>query len=184
MLYNVPNTLNRMIFNVVANHPNAFSCEMLRRIVTRSNPGEKEFLGRETMGGAGVLDTYDEEDYTYEFLGLGYALPTENFQPSKLTDHKDANIGPTEEFSFLIVPQAQSGEEGFFIPKTHDVMYLLLGEDPEKQAKLAFEIIRMETTSNIPPYTNRWICNRRDDMHISAQEVAEEAARLRKAGKL
>ena len=167
MLHNVPTTINRMTRNVVANHPNSFTAEMYRKHTTRR--GDAMVAGRQTMGGAGVLDSGDEEDYEFEFLGYCYALPAENFQPAKISDRKDVNIGANDSFSFLIEPESESGEEGFFIPRNHDVLMLLLWTGVEgKYAKLAFEIVGMETTSNIPPYTTRWICNRRDDLHLTA----------------
>lgn len=195
MLHNVPNTMNRMIRNVVENHPNSLSCEYYRKHVLRNRreEGEEEEMpfGEETVGGAGVLDSTDEEDYEFEYLGLGWALPAEAFQPSKITDHKDANIGFAPEQTYLIVPQAQTGEEGFFIPRTHDVMYLQLylgenGPDGEPLiARIAYEIVRMETTTNIPPYTNRWVCNRRDDLHLTAGGLSlmDEINRIKREAK-
>ena len=41
-------------------------------------------------------------------------------------------------------------------------MYMDLG-DP---VWLAFEVVGIETTVNIPPFTTRYICNRRDDLHV------------------
>ena len=55
----------------------------------------------------------------------------------------------------------------WFDVRNHDVMYLLLGTGPDAP-RLAFEIVGTETTSNIPPFTTRYITNRRDDLHIPA----------------
>lgn len=166
MLSNVPDAINRMARNVVKHHPNTFSCEVYRKHVTRTAADTVD--GNPTMGGLGVLDTMDEEQFEYVFLGYGYALPAEGFGgPAPMVDRKDANIGSGNEFRFLIEPEAQSGEAEWFDVRSHDVMYLRLGTGPAP-GKLAFEVVGTETTSNIPPYTTRYVTNRRDDLHIPA----------------
>lgn len=165
MLTNVPDAINRMARNVVVNHPNTFNCEVYRKTVTRTAPETVD--GNPTLGGLGVLDTMDEEQFEYAFLGYGYALHADGFSPAPMVDRHDANIGTGEEFRFLIEPEEPSGHPGWFDVRTHDVAYLLLGDGPAP-AKLAFEVIGTETTSNIPPYTIRFITNRRDDLHIPA----------------
>ena len=45
------------------------------------------------------------------------------------------------------------------------MIYILLGECPH-QAKLAYEVTGLETVTNIAPYTQRYICNRRGDMDV------------------
>jgi hypothetical protein len=165
MLSNVPNAVNRMARNVVVNHPNTFNCEVYRKTVTRTAPETVD--GNPTLGGLGVLDTMDEEQFEYSLVGNGYALPADGFATAPLVDRRDANIGSGEEFRFLIEPAEPSGAPGWFDVRTHDVVYLLLGDDPAP-AKLAFEVVGAETTSNIPPYTTRFITNRRDDLHIPA----------------
>lgn len=164
MLNNVPSGINTLARNVVVNHPNTFNCELYRKTVKRTAPGP--MVGElPTMGQLGVLDSADEEDFEYALLGNGYALPAEGFSPSPMTKTYDANIGFADEFRFLIEPEAQSGHQHWFRPKSHDIVYLLLGDGPTPP-KLAFEVVGEETTSNIPPYTTRYICNRRDDMSL------------------
>lgn len=119
------------------------------------------------MGGLGVLDSQDEEQFEYKFMGNGYAMKVENFTPAPMVDNMDANIGAVNEFRFLIEPEEPSGHPDWFDIRKHDIVYLLLGIDPGA-AKLAFEVVDIETTSDIPPYTTRYIMNRRDDLHIPA----------------
>ncbi|MCM1128959.1 MAG: hypothetical protein NC211_03645 [Alistipes senegalensis] len=166
MLTNVPNSINRLARNVVMNHPNSINCQVFRKVITR--PAPETMGGEPTMGGLGVLDNQDEEDFEYQFLGNGYALQVESFSPALMMDNADANIGALSEFRFLIEPEEPSGHPDWFDVRKHDMVYLLLGIEPD-DAKLAFEVIDIETTSNIPPYTTRYIMNRRDDLHIPAK---------------
>lgn len=166
MLTNIPTAVSKMARNVVINHPNTFSCQVFRKTVTRTADGSMG--GLPTMGGLGVIDSGDEEQYEYAFIGNGYAMQAEPFSPAQLMDRQDANNYAGEEFRYLLMPEAENdGEEGFFTPKKHDVFYLLLGSG-DAPAKLAFEVVGIETPLNIPPYVTRYVCNRRDDLHIGA----------------
>jgi hypothetical protein len=165
MLNNVPETINRMTRNVVANHPNTFNCQVFRKAVTRQAPDAAN--GNPTMGGLGVLSSADEEEFEYAFIGNGYALPADGFSPAPMVDRGDANIGPADEFRFLIEPEEPSGHPDWFDVRKHDVVYLLLGAG-KGAPMLAFEVVGIETTSNIPPFTTRYIANRRDDLHLAA----------------
>ena len=171
MLNNVPGAINRMARNVVTNHPNTFNCQLFRKTVTRT--AAESVAGNPTMGGLGVLDSMDEEQFEYTFLGNGYALHADGFAPAPMVKRGDANIGHADEFRFLIEPEEPSGHPDWFDVRSHDVMHLLLGEGPGA-ARLAFEIVGTETTSNIPPYTTRYVMNRRDDLHIPAGALVDE----------
>ena len=167
MLHNVPKQLNLINRNVVIHHPNTFVCEVWRKRILRES--DEEFAGKPTFGGAGVIDSGDEEDFTYDKLGYGYALPCTQFETAPMSDALDANVGASDEFPFLIVSDKQSSEEGYFEIRNHDIMYVLLGETPH-EAKLAYEIVKLQTTTNISPFTVSYICNRRGDMDISEEE--------------
>jgi uncharacterized membrane protein YuzA (DUF378 family) len=164
MLTNVPSAVNRMARNVVINHPNAFNCQVFRKTVTRAGD---VVSGLPELGGLGVLSSEDEEQYTYAWVGNGYSLQVEAFQPALMMDRRDANNGLESEFKFLIEAEDAAGMPGAFEPKKFDVMYLLLGDGPNP-AKVAFEIVGIEAMLNIPPYTSRYIANRRDDLHVAA----------------
>lgn len=175
MLNNVPEAINRMARNVVVNHPNTFNIQLFRKSVTRTGTGEGTVDGNPTLGGLGVLNTADEEQYEYAYIGNGYALPADAFSPAPMMDRRDANTGASDEFRFLIEPEGQSGSPEWFDVRTSDVIYLLLGDGPEP-ARLAFEVVGCEATSNIPPYTTRYVTNRRDDLHLPAGPVEEPPA--------
>jgi len=170
MLNNVSEAINRMARNVVVNHPNAFNCQVFHKTVTRT--GDNVVDGNPTLGGLGVLNTTDEEQYEYAYVGNGYALPADAFSSAPMMDRRDANMGAADEFRFLIEPEGQSGSQEWFDVRTNDVIYLLLGDGPEP-ARLAFEVVAYETTSNIPPYTTRYVTNRRDDLHLPAGSVED-----------
>ncbi|AJK46230.1 hypothetical protein [Burkholderia plantarii] len=167
MLTNVPDAVNRMTRNVIMNHPNTFNCQLFRKVITRK--ADETVGGNPTLGGLGVLDTMDEEEFEYEFVGNGYALLAEPFTPAPVVSRHDASLSTEDEFRFLIQPEGESGSDEWFDVRKHDVMYLLLGIGPQP-ARLAFEIIGTETTSNIPPYTTRYVANRRDDLHLREGE--------------
>lgn len=156
MLHEVPTALSKMARHVVMNHPNAFNCRVFRKIITRPNP--------KTMGGLAVLDNGDEEEFEYVQLGYGYAMRTDAFQGGAMVKIGDANIENAEEFRFLIEPEEPSGHPEHFDIRTHDVMFLILGEEP-KAVYLAFEIVGVEAVVNIPPFHVRYVANRRDDLH-------------------
>ncbi|ASF48193.1 hypothetical protein CEK71_20195 [Methylovulum psychrotolerans] len=111
------------------------------------------------MGGMGVLSFDDEEDVAWAFVGNGYALQVDGFSPSQMTDRQDANNGFQDEFRFLLEPESEAPEA---MPQKHDVVMVLI----TTVVRLAFEIVAIETTSNIPPYTQRYVCNRRADLNL------------------
>ncbi|MCK9394218.1 MAG: hypothetical protein M0Q44_01340 [Methylobacter sp.] len=62
---------------------------------------------------------------------------------------------------YAVAPTATVDDYGFTVKK-HDVIYLIIGD-----TRQAFEIVGVETTSDIPPYTKRYVCNIRDDLHFA-----------------
>lgn len=155
MLNSVPSSVNAMARSVIENHPNTLNCQVFRRKLNRTEP---LVGGIPTLGGLGVLDSEDEENIDYEWIGNGYALQAEPFNPSQTMDRQDANNSYADEIRFLIIPEDVDG----FEVKKHDVIYLLIGDI----VKLAWEVSGIETVINIPPYTKRYIMNRRNDLGI------------------
>lgn len=161
MLVNVPSAVNRMARNVVMNHPNTWECQVFRKTVTRTGA---LVGGLPVLGGLGVMNSEDEDEVVWTWIGNGYALQAEAFSPSAMMDRKDANNGSASETKFLIEPEYPTGMPGNFDLRTHDVFYLVLSDD----MKVAFEIIGIETVLNIPPYVTRYTANRRDDLRVTA----------------
>lgn len=161
MLNNVPIAVSKMARNVIINHPNTWECQLYRKSVNRV--GGALVGGLPTLGGMAVLNSEDEYDITFTHLGNGFALEAEMFQPSAMMDRQDANNGANTEFKFLIEPEMMSGMPGHFDVRNSDVMVLILADS----VRLAFEIVGVETTLNIPPYVTRYIANRRGDLDIA-----------------
>jgi hypothetical protein len=160
MLNNVPTAINNLSRNVVINHPNSYNCVMVRKRVTRT--GGSEIGGLPTLGGLAVISNEDEESIEYDLLGNAYALEAEVFTPALMMDRQDANNGGIAEYRYLIEPENLIGVPGGFEVKKQDVMYLVLSPS----IRLAYEIVGIETVGNIPPFTQRYICNLRDDLHL------------------
>ncbi|MER2511492.1 MAG: hypothetical protein ABTQ25_03565 [Nitrosomonas ureae] len=160
MLNNVPGAVNRMTRNIVINHPNTWECHVFRKTVNRV--GDSVSGGLPTLGGVGVMSADDEEDVSFELVGIGYALQAEMFSASSMMDRQDANNGFAGEFRFLIEPEEPTGMPGNFTIKKRDVFYLVISDD----VKLAFEIVDVETVINIPPFAMRYVANRRGDLDI------------------
>lgn len=162
MLTMVPDAINRMTRTVVINHPNTFNCVVIRQTVTR--PSGSSVGGLPTLGGLAVISADDEEQVEWNSLGKGFAMKSEPFQASLMMDRQDANNGAAEEFRFLIEPETI----GAFEPKKEDVFYLVYNNlsvgGVTVKAHVAYEIVGVETTSDIPPFTQRYICNRRNDL--------------------
>ncbi|ENV00373.1 hypothetical protein [Acinetobacter variabilis] len=168
MLTNIPKGLNAINRNVVIRHPNTFNCEFYRRDINRLEPVVGE---RPTIGGMMVMSVDDEVEVSWSMIGTGYALVADQFQPAIMMDRMDTNNGNGDEFRFLIEPELEDFEGGFQ-PKKNDVFYVVLGDIQDQDApRIAYEIIGVETTVNVPPYVPRYVCNRRDDLapHIMMQ---------------
>lgn len=161
MLNNVPKNINKVTRQVVLKHPNSFNCEFYRRKVLRKAP----IVGNNpTLGGMMVLEIQDESEIEWDFIGIGYALAADHFQPSLLAERQDMNYGHENEFRFLLEPDHELYEGGFE-PQKNDVFYVVLGNIQDKTApRVSFEIVYIETTINVPPYVPKYVCNRRDDL--------------------
>lgn len=164
MLNNVPDTINRLARQTVLYHPNAWSGAVLRKVVTR--PATATMGGLPVLGGLGVLDSEDEAAYTYEHVGNVTLLVAEVFgAPGIMHDRRDSQVSDVTEYRFLIEPQDETEDDTpTFTPKTRDLVYVALGTDFATAAKACYEIVGVETSSNIPPYTQRYVCNRRPEL--------------------
>lgn len=159
MLTNVPQGVSRMARNVIINHPNTFNCQVFRKKITRPGP---ESGGMPTMGGLAVMSSDDEEQIEWEFIGNGYAMQAEQFGPAVMMDRMDANNNAGDEFRFLIEPEEAPGLPESFEVKKNDIALILLGEE----VRIAYEVVQVETTINIPPYVMRYVMNRRGDLDV------------------
>ncbi|MGL4735696.1 MAG: hypothetical protein ACRCWB_11585 [Enterovibrio sp.] len=168
MLNNIPRGVLKMARNVIMNHPNAFNFELYRRKNLREDSeGEIE------VGGMTVLSAEDEHEIVWNFVGFGFAIPAEAFgSASGLNEREDYAFNGLEEFRFLLEPEARLGDEGGFDIKKGDVFYVRIGSD-EDMIKIGHEIIGIESNIHIPPYTERYITNRRADLDVRAEPIKE-----------
>lgn len=183
MLHSVPIAINRLTKNVLRNHPNSFQIELYRKEWTRKSTGEA--YNRPTLGAAGVLDTDDEDEFKINYIGEGYALNAAGFQGVGMHDTNEADVNGGEQ-RFIIVPEADSGAEGYFEVKSHDLFAILLyGEDLEKEpARIFYEVVGRETTTDIPPYNIRYVCNLAPDLAMTPDgEYLIDVLKREKVGK-
>lgn len=168
MLNNIPRGVLKMARNVIMNHPNSFNFELYRRKNLREDSD-----GEISVGGMLVLTPEDEHEVTWDFVGFGFAIPAEMFgSPSMLNEREDHAFNGLEEFRFLLEPEARLGDEGGFDIKKGDVFYVRIG-DNEDMIKIGHEIIGIESSIHIPPYTERYITNRRADLDVRAEPMSK-----------
>jgi len=159
----IPVAMNAALRNVLLHHPHTFHCEIYRKIILRES--EKMVAGLPTLGGLGVLDSMDEEDFDYVFVGMGFALPISGFAPVSLVQNDDAALEAENNVCFVIEPEAEPDQPDYFSIKRHDVMYLRLNNDLNPP-KLAWEIVSRQSLGNMGGFTRRFICARRDHLHL------------------
>jgi len=128
----------------------------LRKVVNRT--GGSQVMGLPTLGGMGVMSSEDEENYSFEPLGNAYALRGDAFGASLMMDQQDANNGTDDNFIFLIEPELLAPAPWSFTVKKNDIFYYVISESP--LIELGFEVVGIETVTNIPPFNQRYICNR------------------------
>lgn len=163
-LYNVADAVNQYARITVLNHPNSWAGFVLRKKVNRT--ADDMAGGLPTLGGLAVLSSEDEEDISYDHVGNVTVLRVDSFQGSSMLDRRDESYGGLSEYRFMIESEAALGEEEYFKPKKRDVFYILLGTDMDTSPKAAYEIIDIETTTDIPPFVQRYVCNRRAELDL------------------
>lgn len=162
MLNNVPLQTQMLAHRVVVRHPNSMTAVLYRK---RSNRTDPLHSGNPTMGGLAVLSSTDEEDYTYDRKGIVAMLPVvDRFAPSVMQKSMDVSVGDGNiEARYLIVSIHDSAHPEYVKPKDHDIVFVLMTGE-EDGPKFAFEIVKTETTLNVPPFTERYVLNRREDL--------------------
>lgn len=174
MLYNVSTGIQRMALNTIRRHPNAWNVQFFRKVIDRPG-GAESFGGLATLGGAAVLDSQDEPDYHYEFLVNGYAMRADGFNGSgmNMTEAKDAPYGGDDEFTYALateLPPPAGLDDTPALPvelTTKDLVLFVLGEG-EDAARLAYEIVSLQPTMELPPYLPRYVLNRAPHFDIPA----------------
>lgn len=154
----IPNAVINSQRRIVLKNPNTLPCQVFRMTVQRTEPVS---AGTPTIGGMGVLTPDDEDDVIWQEIGVGYALPLEQYQPGLMVDRQDAQNGAGDDFRYAIEPEHERWTDGWFDIKQQDIVLILLHD----VVKVAYEVVGLENIVNIPPYAWRYILQRRDDMH-------------------
>ncbi len=161
MLHSVPTQINKAARSVTLRHPNGIPCHAFRQRLLRQADGSMG--GMPTLGGLGVLDSSDEPDVEWELLGDAKLLIVENFQASTVVDRGDALDNAEPQILALIEATIPVEDHAHFTAKTKDVLYMLLHAD----VKIAYEVVAIDGSINIAPYSRRYILQKRDDLtHI------------------
>lgn len=170
MLNRVPQKVREASRLVVLRHPNSMPCAIFRKRLNRVDDPAGTEGGEPTLGGMGVLDSVDEADYDWDYIGDGHILFGGVAEPAGQTDRDDALVQQPIA-SALIEPSDETlVANPAFIPDKHDVIYALPGEG----VHLPFEIVDVEGTVHVPPYTRRYALNARDELAYLGADVPAE----------
>ena len=158
MLNSVPSQIAKGARAVTLRHPNAYEGSAYRKVITRTAP--TQLGGVPTMGGLGVLDSEDEAEFELHELGQCMILMVGQYQPSSLNDRERIVDMQYPQTLTLIEPLAESDEEGYFMPDKHDVVFIHIIEG----TAIGFEILDIVGDVNIPPYTRKYVIEKRDEL--------------------
>lgn len=154
MLNNVPLAIRRSVRAVTLNHPNRMTCTVYRKVITRVAPDT--LGGLPTLGGLGVLEDDDEADFEYQSLGDGVVVMLQVYQGGFRSDDNSLLDNPnTSQQETLLEPLIDDA----FIPKKHDLVSIVIGD-----AVLPYEITDITGTVNIPPFTQKYVLQLRDEL--------------------
>ena len=154
MLNNVPLAIRRSVRAVTLNHPNRMTCTVYRKVITRTAPDT--LGGLPTLGGLGVLEDDDEADFDYQSLGDGVVVMLQVYQGGFRSDDNSLLDNPnTSQQETLLEPLIDDG----FTPKKHDLVSIVMGD-----AVLPYEITDITGTVNIPPFTQKYVLQLRDEL--------------------
>ena len=154
MLNNVPLAIRRSVRAVTLNHPNRMTCTVYRKVITRTAPDT--LGGLPTLGGLGVLEDDDEADFDYQSLGDGVVVMLQVYQGGFRSDDNSLLDNPnTSQQETLLKPLIDDA----FTPKKHDLVSIVIGD-----ALLPYEITDITGTVNIPPFTQKYVLQLRDEL--------------------
>lgn len=158
MLTNVPKQVNRAARMTVIRHPNAMDCTLWRKQVNRESDATPEtFGGMPTIGGAGVLDSEDEADYSYVELADAKVVFTDRYMAaqSNMIDTEDGLNYTAEPREALIECSVEPGKEGWVLPDKPMVVTCF----PGNGVVVPYQIVGTTGNIEIPPYTRKYLLN-------------------------
>jgi len=167
VLNEVPSLVNRLSARIIHNHPNSIAMQVLRK---RSTAPEPPADAPERFG---VLSSEDEDAIEFVPLGTGSALPIaeESMSPNIMNDNSDAPWSESSELRFMFAVDPAETDPDYFELEKNDIVILWL--DNEGTVKVPVEIVNLETVNNIPPFSVRYVTNRRDDLLWAVNDLDE-----------
>lgn len=157
MLNNVPIQVNRAARQVTLRHPNGMDCSLWKKVILRVNDPADNFGGLPTIGGAGVLDSEDEADYTYEFLADAKISFTGQYigADSNTIDTENGLNYFAAAMEALIECTAELGSPEWVMPDKPMVVTVF----PGNGVVVPYQIVGTTGNVNIPPYTRKYVLN-------------------------
>ena len=171
MLNTVPSRINQASRLVVLRHPNSMDCVMFRKVLLRKDDPDTYEGGEPTLGGMGVLDSTDEDDFDWDHIGTGRILFTGQYEPGAVVDRDGALAQQPSAVALVEFTEMTTADgevpvtpalDPSLVPELHrhDVIYALIGQD----VHLTYEVVSIEGTLHVPPYTRRYVLNARDEL--------------------
>jgi len=165
MLNNVAIAVNKANRQRTLREPNAIDCVLFTKRVDRAGEGNS-FDGAPTLGGAGMLSSEDEVNYTWVVacdarihFAQGYAAPLGNTSDNGgHLDYEDQVLEAS------IEPIPNPGTEGFVLPDRQMLVAVLVGGG----VIVNYQIVDVTGNVNIYPYTRKYLLNPRPDEAATA----------------
>jgi hypothetical protein len=165
MLNNVAIAVNKANRQRTLREPNAIDCVLFTKRVDRVGEGNA-FDGAPTLGGAGMLSSEDEVNYTWVVacdarihFSQGLAAPLGNMADNG--GHLDFEEQVLEA---SIEPLANPGTEGYVLPDRQMLVAVLVGGG----VIVNYQIVDVTGNVNIHPYTRKYLLNPRPDEAATA----------------
>jgi hypothetical protein len=155
--------------SMVLRHPNAFDCQVWRRVVQRTEGAESGSAGGlPTLGGLTVMDPDDEPESDYSLMGEGKTLFTGNYEQSPMTDNRDSPMaaGVGEALVEAVTP-------GEFELKKRDLVMVM----PGAGVVITYECTDVLNTVNIPPYLPKYELSAQGDLMFVPGVADSQASR-------
>jgi hypothetical protein len=165
MLNNVAIAVNRANRQRTLREPNSIDCVLFTKRVDRADEGAA-FDGAPTLGGAGMLSSEDEVNYTWVVacdarihFAQGFAAPLGN------TSDNGGHLDYEEQvLQASIEPIPNPGTEGYVLPDRQMLVAVLVGGG----VIVNYQIVDVTGDINIHPYTRNYLLNPRPDEAATA----------------
>lgn len=166
MLNNVAIAVNKANRQRTLREPNAIDCVLFTKRVDRVGEGNA-FDGAPTLGGAGMLSSEDEVNYSWVIacdarihFAQGFAAPLGNTSDDGgRLDYEDQVLEAS------IEPVPNPGTPEYVQPGKDMLVAVLVGGG----VIINYQIVDVTGNVNIPPYTRKYLLNPRPDEAATAE---------------